>query len=110
MRNVGADAGRRRWPRSGSAGRGAAFGRIGEGASCCRNCSGGGVTIADVLCSQRLARKFPREKVNKPVAIRNSITINRTPEELYRFWRNFENLPRIMDRLESVHVRDEPAN
>jgi uncharacterized membrane protein len=36
------------------------------------------------------------------VKIERSITINRTPEELFRFWRNFENLPRVMSYLESV--------
>jgi uncharacterized membrane protein len=30
--------------------------------------------------------------------------INRSPEELYQFWRNFENLPRIMTHLKSVRV------
>jgi len=30
------------------------------------------------------------------------VTINRPPEDLYRFWRNFENLPRFMRHLESV--------
>jgi len=29
-------------------------------------------------------------------------TINRPREELYRFWRNFENLPRFMEFLQSV--------
>ena len=28
-------------------------------------------------------------------------------EELYQFWRNFENLPRFMDHLESVTIIDE---
>ncbi len=36
------------------------------------------------------------------VKVIRSITINRTPEELYRFWRNFENLPRFMHHLVSV--------
>ncbi len=36
------------------------------------------------------------------VRIETSITINRPREELYRFWRNIENLPRIMRHLESV--------
>ena len=31
-----------------------------------------------------------------------SVTINRSIEELYRFWRNLENLPRFMRHLESV--------
>jgi uncharacterized membrane protein len=31
-----------------------------------------------------------------------AMTINRSPEELYRYWRDFENLPRFMHHLESV--------
>jgi uncharacterized membrane protein len=31
-----------------------------------------------------------------------TITINRAPEDLYDFWRNFENLPRVMKHLRSV--------
>lgn len=31
-----------------------------------------------------------------------AITIQKSPEELYRFWRNIENLPRVMSHLESV--------
>ena len=38
--------------------------------------------------------------------VERSVTIDRTPEELYRFWRDFENLPRFMDHLESVKVID----
>ena len=36
--------------------------------------------------------------------VEKSVTVNRPPEELYRFWRNFENLPRFMKHLESVKV------
>ncbi|HKS26382.1 MAG TPA: SRPBCC family protein [Pyrinomonadaceae bacterium] len=37
------------------------------------------------------------------IKVEESIVINnRTPQELYGFWRNFENLPRIMSHLESV--------
>ena len=31
-----------------------------------------------------------------------SVIIRRSPEELYRFWRNFENLPQFMNHLKSV--------
>lgn len=41
------------------------------------------------------------------VSIEKTITINRNPEEVYRFWHNFENLPRFMEHLESVRVMDE---
>lgn len=36
------------------------------------------------------------------VNVEESVTINRSIEELYRFWRNLENLPRFMHHLESV--------
>jgi uncharacterized membrane protein len=34
--------------------------------------------------------------------VEQTVIIDRPAEELYRFWRNFENLPRFMDHLESV--------
>ena len=33
-----------------------------------------------------------------------SFTVNTSPAEAYRFWRNFENLPRFMSHLEQVRV------
>lgn len=36
------------------------------------------------------------------VIVEESVTINRSIEELYRFWRNLENLPRFMHHLKSV--------
>jgi len=43
----------------------------------------------------------------KGIRVEKSVTINRSPDELYRFWRNFENLPRFMSHLKAVHVLDE---
>lgn len=39
--------------------------------------------------------------------IERSVTINRPADELYSFWRSFENLPRFMNHLESVRVTSE---
>ncbi len=36
------------------------------------------------------------------VRVEKTLTIERPPEELYRFWRNLENLPRFMRHLKSV--------
>jgi uncharacterized membrane protein len=36
------------------------------------------------------------------VVVEETVTINRPISELYRFWRNLENLPRFMTHLESV--------
>ncbi|MDQ6733341.1 MAG: SRPBCC family protein, partial [Nitrospirota bacterium] len=41
------------------------------------------------------------------IEVVKAMTINRSPEELYRFWRNFENLPKVMRHLESVTVQDD---
>jgi len=39
--------------------------------------------------------------------VEQSVTIKRPQDDLFRFWRNFENLPRFMDNLESVRVLDD---
>jgi len=39
---------------------------------------------------------------HRGVKLEEAVTINRSPEELYQFWRNFENLPRFMHHVKSV--------
>lgn len=41
------------------------------------------------------------------IKVEKSVTVDRPVREVYRFWRNFENLPRFMEHLESVTVIDE---
>ncbi|HEX7418905.1 MAG TPA: SRPBCC family protein [Thermoanaerobaculia bacterium] len=41
------------------------------------------------------------------IRVEKTVTINSTPEKVYEFWRNFENLPLFMDHLESVDVIDD---
>jgi uncharacterized membrane protein len=38
--------------------------------------------------------------------IEQAVTINRPREELFHFWRQFDNLPRFMDNLEAVTILD----
>jgi uncharacterized membrane protein len=38
------------------------------------------------------------------IHVEQSVTICRPPEEVYRFWRDFENLPRFMQHLKEVEV------
>ncbi|MEJ7639811.1 MAG: SRPBCC family protein [Singulisphaera sp.] len=40
--------------------------------------------------------------VHNGVKVQRSFTIQRSPEECYRFWHDFENLPRFMTHLKSV--------
>lgn len=44
---------------------------------------------------------------NSSIRVDHTITVNKAPEELYRLWRNFENLPRFMDHLHEVRVLDD---
>jgi uncharacterized membrane protein len=39
--------------------------------------------------------------------VKRSVTIDRPADDLYRYWRNFENLPRFMSHLESVSVQSD---
>jgi uncharacterized membrane protein len=43
-------------------------------------------------------------RADRGIKVEKTVTINKSPEELYRFWRNFDNLPRIMNHLESVQT------
>jgi uncharacterized membrane protein len=47
-------------------------------------------------------RKSASVRTNKGIKVEIATTINRTPEELFAFWRNFENLPQVMDHIASV--------
>jgi uncharacterized membrane protein len=46
------------------------------------------------------------ENVARDVHVETSIAIDKSPEELFRFWRNFSNLPRFMNNLETVTELD----
>lgn len=43
---------------------------------------------------------------NQGIKVERAVTINCPADELYRFWRNFENAPRFMKDVESVQVID----
>lgn len=53
------------------------------------------------------AQEGPSEDVAREVHIEKSVTISSTPKELFRIWRDFENLPQFMENLESVTKLDE---
>lgn len=59
-----------------------------------------GVTALDVYCSRALTD----QRKPSPMHARTGITVNRPAEELYRFWRDLQNLPRVMPHLKSVQV------
>ncbi len=44
--------------------------------------------------------------MNQGIKVEKTVTINKPVEELYRFWHDFENLPRFMKHLKDVKVYD----
>lgn len=71
-----------------------------------------GVTALDVLAAVRLTgsqgtHSVPSVSGRSDIYLERSIAISKSPDECYRFWRSFENLPRFMHSLESVRELDE---
>lgn len=69
-----------------------------------------GATAVDAFCVEqlgRLSRVSVRTDRDGTLRVRRRITINRPPEALHRFWRDFTNLPRFMETVESVQVTTE---
>ena len=54
------------------------------------------VTALDVICAKQLSNG------NHGIHASASCIVNRAPEEVYSFWRNFQNFPRFMRHIESV--------
>jgi len=66
----------------------------------------GGV-IAGAGVAYMLLKSGRSSTVARDAHVETSILINRSPSDLYSFWRDFKNLPRFMKNLESVTVIDE---
>jgi uncharacterized membrane protein len=49
----------------------------------------------------------PEAYFNRSIQVCHTFSVNRTPWDLYEYWRKLENLPRILSYLESVTVIDE---
>ena len=76
-----------------------------------------GVTLVDWMTGQALSREprggqaatgtGHRTMPGKEIRIRRAVTVNAPIGEVYNFWRNFENLPRFMQHLQSVRILDD---
>ncbi|HEX8324969.1 MAG TPA: SRPBCC family protein [Tepidisphaeraceae bacterium] len=49
----------------------------------------------------------PHAYFDHGIHVKAAITVNKSPQELYDFWRKFDNLPKFMDHLISVTVHDD---
>jgi uncharacterized membrane protein len=58
--------------------------------------------VAGIDTSSRRPRPAVSVPHGRGVKVESSVLINKSPEELYAYWRNLENLPRFMDHILSV--------
>jgi len=61
----------------------------------------------DTAHPERDQEDVDREISEHGIHVAQSFLINRSVEELYTYWRNFQNLPRIMSHLQEVRVTDD---
>jgi uncharacterized membrane protein len=65
-----------------------------------------GILLLDAATAVQMSRSrgavVQRRGRRGPIHVTKSITVARSPEEVYRFWHDFQNLPRFMAHLESV--------
>ena len=65
-----------------------------------------GVTVLDVRSALECGRNERGLAEPEGIHVLSAITVNRPRDEVYRFWRDIENLPKFMEHLESVRVHD----
>ncbi len=76
-----------------------------------------GVTVLDLLAAwdrQRIAQASPHTPragvlpgtMPGTIRVRQSLNINRSPEDCYRFWRDFGNFPNFMQHVDAVRMID----
>lgn len=82
-----------------------------------------GVAALDVMCGEQVRQqqsdgitayalstgKVTRQTITPKrkdgaMDLKQAVTINRSAQELYAYWRDFQNLPRFMNHLEAVQV------
>jgi uncharacterized membrane protein len=63
-----------------------------------------GITGKDPLLEKMGLR--PADQQSRSIRVERAITVNKPPQQVYVFWRNFENLPQFMDHLKEVQILD----
>ncbi len=63
-----------------------------------------GVTWLDMVCSRQL--EAGSHTVQSTIHMTTAVTVNRSQDDVYRFWRDFHNLPSVMPHLQSVAMID----
>lgn len=55
-------------------------------------------------CYAYQALRIPSHRISEGVRARAAVTIGKPRQEIYQFWRDFQNLPRIMKHLHAVRI------
>jgi len=69
--------------------------------------AGGGLVYQGATKQSTIQKAQEAIGINQPIKVEKTVTINKSAEELYRFWHDFENLPTFMKHLKSVKVHNE---
>lgn len=69
--------------------------------------AGGGLIYQSATKQSTIQQAQEAIGMNQPIKVEKTVTINKSADELYRFWHNFENLPTFMKHLKSVKVSNE---
>lgn len=69
--------------------------------------AGGGLVYQGATKQSTIQKAQEAIGLNQPIKVEKTVTINKSAEELYRFWHDFENLPTFMKHLKSVKVHNE---
>ncbi|MEH2149503.1 SRPBCC family protein [Nostoc sp.] len=69
--------------------------------------AGGGLIYQGATKQSTIQQAQEAIGINQSIKVEKTVTINKSAEELYRFWHNFENLPTFMKHLKSVQVYNE---
>ena len=103
-RRVRAEAALNSWRHRGAGGRGAAVSRRDRSLRSVSGARHQPRAAAWHWHDRRSGIGHPRSSsaAARGIHVEESITINKPVEQVYRFWRNFENLPKFMKHLDSV--------
>lgn len=69
-----------------------------------------GVDTSETRGVKAAAPKSQEGLFSGRIHVKKTVTIDKSPAELYSFWRNFENLPQFMNHLESVKTTGEKTS
>jgi uncharacterized membrane protein len=64
------------------------------------------ITAADIVCARETTRAAERTGPSR-IRVESSMAINKPPEECYRVWSDFDNMPCFMRHLENVRKTGE---